>query len=72
MIEMLMKKVMVKNRLVIREKREDQVPKELPLERRYVVFAPDGRCLEDNLTYDEAFSFCEETKDFVEKGELNG
>lgn len=62
---MLMKKVMVKNRWVIRKKRDDQVPSHLPLERRYVVFSPDGECMEDNLTYDEAIEFCTENLDHV-------
>ena len=34
---------------------------------RYVVFAPKGICLEDNLTLEQAEEFCKNTLDFKTK-----
>lgn len=31
----------------------------------YAVWTPDGRCLEDRLSMEQAISFCEETRDFI-------
>ncbi len=32
----------------------------------YSVWTPDGRCLEDNMTFAQAEEYCNETTDFVE------
>ena len=32
---------------------------------QYAVWSPDGRCLEDRLTLEEAEEYCKETKDFI-------
>ena len=37
---------------------------------KYAVWTADGRCLEDNLTYEQAVEFCIETTDFVERSHI--
>lgn len=55
------------NNWIIKEKTPDEVPIGIDENRRYVVFAPDGRCMEDNLLEEEALEFCNENEDFVNK-----
>lgn len=33
----------------------------------YTVYTPDGRCLEDRLTLEQAVAFCKQTTDFVKR-----
>lgn len=34
---------------------------------QYAVWTPDGRCLEDRMTLEQAEGFCRDTKDFIKK-----
>lgn len=34
---------------------------------KYAVWSPDGKCLEDRLTLEQAENFCKNTKDFVQQ-----
>lgn len=60
-----MKKFKQINNLMIMEKKESEIPTGIDLERKYLVEAPDGRVLEDNLLESEAVEFCKETTDFL-------
>jgi len=62
-----MEKVRQINNLIIKQKKEEEVPFGLPVERCFIVVAPDGKVLEDNLTKEEAIDFCQEVTDFVRK-----
>lgn len=39
-----------------------------PLYGSYSVYAPDGRCLEDRLTLEQAEELCNVTTDFIKNG----
>jgi hypothetical protein len=54
-----MKKVKQLNGYTIKEKREDEIPFDCALSRKYAVFKGDI-FLEDNLLWDEAIDFCKE------------
>lgn len=53
-----MKTVAVINRWEIKERDQENVPSYLPIERRFGVFAPDGRAMEENLLLEEAMINC--------------
>lgn len=38
---------------------------------KYSVYTPDGRCLEDRMTLEQAEDLCKNTKDFLKKQSLN-
>lgn len=67
-----MKKIKQINNLVIKE---DNAPEMVYFGTRqknppfgtYSVHAPNGICLEDRMTLEEAKEFCRNTKDFVER-----
>lgn len=63
----LLKRYRQINNWVIKEKSLDEVPSWVNENRRFVVFAPDGRCMEDNLLQEEAIDFCNENKELVNK-----
>lgn len=66
-----MKKIKQVNNWIIKEKRHDEVPSNLPLERCYAIFSPNGKIFqEDNLTWEEAIEFCQENKDYI--GNIKG
>lgn len=54
-----MKKIKQLNGFIVKEKRIDEIPLGIDEERKYCVFK-DDIFLEDNLTIDEAISFCKE------------
>lgn len=54
------------NKWVIKEKPLEQVPIQYEDTRRFVIFSPDGRCMEDHLTLEEAVEWATENKDYVE------
>lgn len=64
---MYMKKVKQINNYIIKEKRKDEMPLGIETYRKYVVFAPDGKCIEDNLTYQEAEKFCKNDYTYIRK-----
>lgn len=55
------------NGWVIKEKKIDEVPSTIEDNRRYGVFTPEDRFMEDNLTLDEAIEFCNNNDDFAKK-----
>lgn len=54
------------NKWVIKEKPLVQVPFQYEDTRRFVIFSPDGRCMEDNLTVEEAEEWATENRDYIE------
>ena len=60
-----MKKIKQINNWTIKEKSIGEVPKWIADNRKYGVFSPSGIFMEDNLTLEEAESFCKENLDYV-------
>lgn len=61
------KQIQQLNNWIIKEKSLDQVPSWIEYNRRYSVWSPDKKCMEDNLTIEEAREFCIENLDYLRK-----
>ena len=57
-----MKNVGKLHRWIIKEKHIGEIPLGTDPKLKYAIFAPDGRWMEDNLTWQQAVDFCEENK----------
>jgi transcriptional regulator with XRE-family HTH domain len=55
------------NHWAIKEKPLDQVPIQYEETQRFVIFSPDGKCMEDNLTLEQATEWAKQNTDYVEE-----
>jgi hypothetical protein len=55
------------NGWIIKEKKLDEVPHWIDDDKRYGVFSPDGRFLEDHLTIEQAIEWCNENNDYAKR-----